>query len=146
MKVVLTKNVPQVGNSGDICQVKDGFARHYLLPKGLAVQYGDQGSDKVLREVESRQLKKKELSEEMEKAISEIEGITLPIAARTNKKDQLFASVSEGLIKKKVNEKYGVSPDLVIGVPIKQAGSHQVELVFSNGKHASIVVVVEKDI
>jgi len=93
MQVLLRNKIDNLGNRGDIVTVKDGYARNYLLPKGLAVAVTE-GDTKSI-EAERRRLRKIVDKERMEiAALSErISQASLTIASKANEEGHLFGSV-----------------------------------------------------
>lgn len=144
MKVILIKNVPKIGNAGEEQEVKEGFAKNYLLPKGLAVMPNDPRGQKLMAGFEKKTREKARELALISQKVLEIENETIEIKARTNEKGQLFASINQAEIKKIALEKFGIVPQGIGGVPIKTVGEHVVELGFTGGTKARLKVIVQK--
>jgi large subunit ribosomal protein L9 len=94
MKVLLTKSVPHLGLPGDMCTVKDGYARNYLIPHGLAVLGSDPTAKKLLVKLASdRTVAEKDQAAAQENAKSWV-GKTATLAVKANPDGTLFGAVT----------------------------------------------------
>ena len=146
MKVILQKDVPKLGQQGEVKEVSDGYGRNYLLPRGFAVE----ASAGRIQELEMMEAKKSRRAEkEREEAValaSSLEGKVFTIKATAGEGGRLFGSVTTSDIAK-VLEEEGTKVDrkkIVIGDPIKTLGRHMVEVKFHPQVSASIVVNVDQ--
>jgi len=142
MKVFLLKDVPRLGKQGEIKDVSDGYARNYLIPRGLAEE-ADEG---ILKSVEQRlqQLKKKEerLRQEVEAAVEKLKGEKLVIPVAMGKDGKLFGSVgnkdiAQLLVQRGINVD---KKDIELETPLKHIGVHQVPLRLPTGQRVEITV------
>lgn len=104
MKIILNQDVPNLGEEGDVCVVKDGFARNYLLPTGAAVLYNNENLavfKSRAAAIEKRKLAKREASASLKSKLDKLE-LTLIIAAGESGK--LFGSVTPAMIQEKLAE------------------------------------------
>lgn len=130
MKLILLKDVEKLGKSGDIITVKEGYARNYLLPKGLALV----GTDENLKAVEiNKQRRAEVLEQELQEAqqlAERISRISCTIAVEAGKDDRLFGSVTTIDIQKAL-ESEGISVDrkkIDLKEHIGQIGIYQVPI------------------
>ncbi|MCL1903900.1 MAG: 50S ribosomal protein L9 [Oscillospiraceae bacterium] len=94
MKIIFLKDVPGSGKAGEIKEVKDGFARNMLFPKGLAIE-ATKANLNLLEQKKAAVQHKKDLEKEAaEKTASKMEGKTFKIAARAGDGGKLFGSVT----------------------------------------------------
>lgn len=132
MKVILRQNIETLGNMGDIVSVKDGYARNYLLPRGMAY-VASKGNMQVLEEERARlQVKMNRELKDAEHIASELEkhenAITIPM--QVGEEDKLFGSVTKEMIADQLAEK-GFSIDrrkIEIDEPIKVLGIYTVKV------------------
>ncbi|MFZ1730958.1 MAG: 50S ribosomal protein L9 [Bacteroidota bacterium] len=132
MKVILRQNIESIGKMGEVVTVKDGYARNYLLPSGMAY-LANKGNVKVLDQ-ERRSLQVK-LNRELKKAediAAELEKHenAVTIAMQVGEEDKLFGTVTKEMIADKLTAK-GFSIDkrkLEIDEPIKVLGIYTVTL------------------
>lgn len=137
MKILLRSDVEKLGRRGDICEVADGYARNYLVPRGIAVK-AEKG---VLKQAESmlraRAIKDAKTREEANELASRLGAASISISARAadevreGESRRLFGSVSASEIASAIEAAVGVEIDrrkLVIAEPIKTVGSHSVSI------------------
>lgn len=105
MEIILKEDIPSLGHKDDIVTVKDGYARNFLIPKGMAINATN--SVKKMHEEILRQRAHKEakLVEEAKEAAKKLEGISLTIGAKTSTKGKIFGSVNTIQIAEALNEK-----------------------------------------
>lgn len=105
MEVILKEDISTLGHKDDIVTVKDGYARNYLIPKGLAIN-ATPSAKKMHQEIlRQRAHKEEKLIEEAKKAAGELEGVTLTIGAKTSTKGKIFGSVNTIQISEALKEK-----------------------------------------
>jgi large subunit ribosomal protein L9 len=144
MKVILKQNVDSLGKAGDAVKVADGYARNYLIPKGLAVQASN-WSLKTL-ENEKKQIMKK-LETEKKKAevmIEKLAGVTLSLTRRVGEQDKLFGSVTTKDIEQSLQE-LGIEIDrkmIILEEPIKTPGEFPVKIKLQPGVMTEIKITV----
>ncbi len=105
MKVILRKNFDQLGKVGDVVSVKDGYARNYLIPRGIAYQ-ATAGNIRSLDE-EKKQILKRE-AKELETAqtlANELEKVSVTIPVKVGEEDKIFGSVTTQMIADALHEK-----------------------------------------
>ena len=131
MKVILTQDVPKVGDLGTIQDVRDGYARNYLIPQGMA-RIATPG---MIRQVEERQEAELRriavLEEEMRELASEIDGIRLEIQARVGEQGRLFGSVTSSDIAEQLGAITGQEIDrrkVDLEAPIREVGEFSVPI------------------
>ncbi len=127
MKIVLRENVPKLGKRGDVIAVKDGYARNYLIPKGLGLP----ASAENLRRIETEKRKyiqrMAQFKEEREELAEKLKSIKLEIPSKVSDKGHLYGSIQEKNILEAL-EKEGVvlEPDSVyLEEPIKEIGIYK---------------------
>lgn len=144
MKVILKENVEGLGLIGDVVTVKPGYARNYLVPKGLALQ-ADKGTLKEL-EHQKRQLefKRQKAAADAEALKARIESLSFAFVERAGEEGKLFGSVTNMDIEAKL-QSAGVEIDrrkIQLAEPIKTLGEHNVSIKLDAGVVAEITVTV----
>ncbi len=130
MKVILKEDVKALGSMGDIVNVKDGYARNYLIPKKLAVPADERNLKEFLhhkRMIERKLNKVKIQAEELKKKIEEIE---LTIKQKVGKSGKLFGSITSLVLEKEL-EKVGLNIDrkkILLQEPIKTLGNFKIKV------------------
>jgi len=144
MEVILIKDVPKLGKAGDVVKVKDGYARNYLIPKGLAI-LANQKTIKALENQRKIILAKAERErKKLESLAEKLEGITLTVYRKTVEGDRIFGSVSLIDIINMLKEK-GIEIEksqVLLEEPIKKLGTFEVPIKLSSDKIVNIKVEV----
>ena len=144
-QLLLIEDVEDLGRSGDVVKVKPGFARNYLLPKGLGV-IADKNALRIQARLQEERLKKAaEDRAEAEELAKVIEGATLTAIVKVDAEGHMYGSVSLLDVihlmeeqKKVVLEKKNVQ----LKHPIKTTGVHQIPLKLKEGVEASFTLKV----
>jgi len=131
MKVLLLKDVPHLGQKGDIKEVRGGYARNFLFAQGLAKIATPQVLREADRTKKDRVQKAVVETSAFEKAITKLKDIQIVIEARANEQGGLFRAISAKQILSAL-EKAGVSDiaesDIVIKKSLKEAGEHEIDV------------------
>ncbi len=129
MKLILNQDVPGLGAPGDIVEVKDGYGRNFLVPRGYA-QPWTKGADKqiatIRRAREVREVRDRGHADEIR---SQLAGLRVRLLARAGDGGRLFGSVTTGDIVRAVEAAGGPQLDkrlVQVVAPIKAVGSHKV--------------------
>jgi large subunit ribosomal protein L9 len=144
MKVILLENVENLGEKYDVKEVKDGYARNFLIPKGL-VKPATQSNLKWLEtQVEQQAEKAQEELEEIQKVVSAIDGREIEIPVKVGEGDQLYESINEQkIIDVLKKENISIKKSQVkIKEPIKQLGEFPVKISFKHNLEGEIKVIV----
>ena len=127
MQVILREDVPQLGRSGDMVKVREGFGRNYLIPQGLAVLADKQNrrqAEHHKRVIEARQRK---VSADAAVLKEKVEALAINIAKAVGEEGKLFGSVTTREIAE-VIATHGIQIDrkaITLAEPIKSVGVHQ---------------------
>ncbi len=144
MKVVLLKELEGYGSIGSVINVKDGFARNYLIPRGIALP-ATESNLKHVNSIITQKLRK--LQKEKERArdlAKKIEGLILEIKHPVGEKGKLYGSVTSSEISKALSEK-GFEIDkkrIVVNRPIRDVGIHTVQIRL----HPEVEVQIKVDV
>jgi len=148
MEVILKKDVDILGGFGDTLKVASGYARNYLIPKGLAVA-ATPGNIRQFHAEKDAYLKKEEQKlAAAEKLASSVDGVALSFARKTaDEEEKIFGSVTSADIEKGLKAKGFAEIDkkhIFIPEPIKKLGTHDVEIRLHGGVKANITLEVVK--
>ncbi len=146
MKVILQKDVKDVGRVGELVNVSEGFARNFLFPRKLAAE----ATEKRVKEYEHlkrvAEAKKKKAMAERQELLNKINGTTVTFKLAAGETDKLFGTVTTTDISKEL-QKAGFSVDrrdIVLEEPIKVLGQHKAVVRYSEGLEAKIQIAVER--
>jgi large subunit ribosomal protein L9 len=124
MQVILRDRLENLGNAGDIVQVKPGYARNYLIPKGLAYEATDANRKRIEREKSQVARRAADQLQEARQRASAIEGVSITFNVRAGEEGRLFGSITTADIVEKLGEQ-GVGVDrkqVQLEEPIKSLG------------------------
>ena len=145
MKVVLLKDVKSVGKKGELCNVSDGYARNFLLPRGLAKEANAQAMNELKNAEAAKEYKIKTETEQAQKNAAAISGKTIKIYAKAGQGGKLFGSVTSREIAEEIAKQLGVEVDkrkVVLENDIKAFGTYNFDVKFYNGISATMSVAV----
>jgi large subunit ribosomal protein L9 len=128
-KVILRADVDGVGKRGDICEVSNGYARNFLLPRGLAIKASDGAVNQAASMRRSRDLRDAADRSAAEEVARALVARTITISAKAGAEGKLYGSVTSADVVAAVSDQAGVDLDrrqLQLADPIKALGSHQV--------------------
>jgi len=148
MKVLLIKDVAGVGKAGEIKKVADGYARNYLIPKGLAVlaRPGVARQAEERRQAEAR--KASQQAADAQALAQQMAQLTVTFKVKAGEQDKLYGSITSGNIVEELEKQLGRELDrrnVLLDQPIKQLGSHQVAVKLASDITTEVTVVVERE-
>jgi large subunit ribosomal protein L9 len=146
MKVVLRADVDNLGNKGDIVDVADGYARNYLVPRGLALKASSgsqKQADAMRRNREVRDSRDREAAQAL---AAQFEGRTITIKARAGAEGKLFGSVTSVDVAEAVQKQTGAEIDrrkISLDEPLKELGGVDLQVRLHTDVLANLHVEVE---
>ena len=128
MKIILTTNIKKLGKIGDLVNVKDGYARNFLLPKKMALRENKKNLDyyeKIKEEIKIKENNKLELAK---KTIEDIKKLNIHFNKEADEKGQLYGAISKNEIINllKENDIKIHSDDIIISEQIRSIGKHEI--------------------
>ena len=144
MKVVLLTDVRGHGKKGELCNVSDGYARNYLLPKKLAVEADNAALNELKNREESAAHHKKEEINAAKETAAKLEGKTVVIRAKAGDSGKLFGAVTSKEIANEIKNSLGVEIDRkkMNVADIKNHGEYTAEIRLYQGITAKVNVKV----
>ncbi len=145
MRVILVRDLPSLGKAGTVVEVKEGYARNYLIPRGLAVE-ATEGALRTFRQ--QQEAARRRAEREAERAVElarTLSGMAVGIRARAGEGGRLFGSVTAEAIAQALRTQ-GVEvsrKQIELPEPIKAVGTYEVTVHLGHGQHARIQVRVE---
>ena len=145
MKLILTREVANLGDPGDIVEVKDGYGRNYLVPQGLAIAWS-RGAAKQIEQIRrARQVRKVRDLGHARELKAELESLSVSVAAKAAESGHLFGSVSDRDVAAAIKKAGGPDIDwhrIEVGKHIKEVGSYDVAV----DLHSDIAATVKVDV
>ncbi len=144
-KLILTNEVDGLGAAGDVVDVKDGYARNWLIPQGLAVAW-TRGGEKQVDSMRTARLAREHASvEEAQAAKQRLEAVTVTVTVKAGREGRLFGSVKTGDIADAVAAAGLGAVDkrkIQVAAPIKAVGRHEATVRLRDEITATIVLQV----
>ena len=147
MEIILQEDVENLGQIGDVVKVRDGFARNYLLPRGLALE-ANRRNLRVLEHQKRLVAAKKERTVSQAQTLSaQLAALNVVVTARAGEEDRLFGSVTNLDIEKALQAQ-GIEVDrkkILLAEPLKQLGTYTVPIQLSGGVRGNVTVQVVRE-
>lgn len=145
MKVVLLQDVKTHGKRGDLVNVSDGYARNFLLPRGLAKAADAQALNELKNAEEAKAYRIKTETQAAQAAAAKMNGQSVKMTAKAGQGGKLFGSVTPKEIAAAIKRQFGVEVDkrkVSVDMEIKTFGTFNCEVKLYNGVAAKLFVVV----
>ncbi|WP_406201344.1 50S ribosomal protein L9 [Kitasatospora sp. NBC_01560] len=145
MKIILTHEVPGLGSAGEVVEVKDGYARNFLVPRGFAIRWTKGGQKDVDAIRRARKIHEIQTLEAANEVKGKLEGVQVKLAVRSGEAGRLFGSVTQADVVEAIKAAGGPAVDkraVAIGSPIKTVGTHKVSVKLHADVQANLDVAV----
>ena len=145
MKIILTQEVEGLGAAGDVVEVKDGYGRNYLVPRGVAVRWTRGGQKQVDQIKSARSSRAVRDTDHAKQVKSALEQGTVDVKVRAGEGGRLFGAVTVTDIAEAISGVTGEKIDkrtIVVTNPIKSLGNHQVSVKLHDEVSASVALNV----
>lgn len=145
MKIILTNEVSGLGAAGDVVEVRDGYARNYLIPRRVAIRWTKGGEKDVEQIRRARKIHEIATIEQANEVKTRLEDVNVRLQVRAGDQGRLFGSVTPADIAGAVKGAGGPEIDkrrIEVGAPIKTLGSHQVMVRL----HAEVAAKVDVEV
>ncbi|MFR0880043.1 MAG: 50S ribosomal protein L9 [Oscillospiraceae bacterium] len=147
MKVIFLQDVKGSGKKGEVKNVSDGYARNFLIGKGLAVEATAKNMNLLDGQKASVQHKKDVEKQTAEEIAAAINGKTVKAIAKAGSNGRLFGSVTSGNIAELIEKQFGKKIDkkkITLKTEIKNFGTYEADIKLYNGVTAKVTVEVEE--
>ena len=145
MKLILTQEVTGLGAPGDVVEVKDGYGRNYLVPRGVAIRW-TRGAEKTVDSIKSARASRAVRDHDHAVEIkTKLESAPVNVKVRSGEGGRLFGAVTTSEIADAIGEVSGESVDrrtIVVSNPIKTLGSHTVSVKLHDEVSATVALNV----
>ena len=131
MKVILLQNVKGLGKEGEVVDVKDGYARNYLLPRKLVIEATEGNLRSLKQRKESQKLKMQQEIDEAKELMAKIEKSPIEIIAKAGEGGKLFGSITSKDLAEALENQHKIKIDrrkINLSEPIKELGTKDVEV------------------
>lgn len=146
MKVILLKDIEKLGKKYEVKRVKNGYARNFLIPKGMAKPATKEALEWLKKQREIEEKKAEEELKRVQDLASSIDGLEVVIPVKIGKKDQLFESITAQKISEKLKDRdFDIKKTQIeLKEPIKELGEFPIKIHFEHNLEAEIKVIVSK--
>lgn len=150
MKVILKENLANLGETGDVVDVKPGYARNYLLPQGLAYEASAANIARLEEEQRAREERAKRDYLEARRRASQLSGKSLTFHAKAGEEGKLFGSVTSADVAERLNAEGGLDFEVdkrtvLLDEPLKELGDFQVGVKLHAEVTAEVAVAIVRD-
>lgn len=130
MKIILQEEVPRLGKRGDTVEVKDGYARNFLFPRGVAIELTPKNLKKIEEENKIRIKKEQKKIKEAQALRIKLEKMSCTVPVRIGEGEKLFGAVTAKHISESLNEQGIVidKKDVLLSEPLRELGVYPVEV------------------
>ena len=147
MEIILQEDVLNLGTTGDVVKVRNGYGRNYLIPRGLAVE-ANRRNLRMLEHQKRLAAEKKERDRRDAQGVADrIAALTVTISAHAGEEDRLFGSVTNLDIEKALVAQ-GITIDrrkIILAEPIKQLGKYEIPIHFNSTVRGNVTVEVVRE-
>ncbi len=147
MKVVLLESIDGIGTVGQEVKVKDGYARNFLIPRGLALLASDSNIKAFKDKIQAKIKTEAKSKEHAQKFAKELESVKLNFSVKTGQEGKLFGSITATNVFDAIKEK-GFEIDkkkIILNEPIRHVGTHDVTVRLYPGVSATLKVEVSAE-
>ncbi|MCL2034989.1 MAG: 50S ribosomal protein L9 [Oscillospiraceae bacterium] len=148
MKVILKEDVKGSGKKGDIVNVSDGYARNFLLKRGLAVEASAGAMNEINAKKASEERKRQKDKEDAQELAAKLKGKTVKIMAKAGASGKLFGSVTVKEVSDAIHKQLGAEIDkrkISLESEIKSFGTYEAEIKLNHGVVTSVFVMVGEE-
>lgn len=144
MKVILLKDIENLGKKGDVKNVANGHARNFLIPKKLVEPATKEALKELEQQKETEAREAEEALKKVESTVSEIDGMEFEVAEKADENGKLYGSINEVKVNQILKERgYEIKKSQIkIPQPIKETGEHPIMITFDHGLEAEIKLII----
>jgi large subunit ribosomal protein L9 len=145
MKLILTQEVTGLGAPGDVVEVKDGYGRNFLVPRGAAIRW-TRGAEKTVESIKNARTARAVRDQDQAEALkAKLESAPVQVKVRAGEGGRLFGAVTATDIADALSEASGQAVDkrtIAVGNPIKSLGAHEVTVRLHDDLSATVALNV----
>jgi len=150
MKVLLIRDVYNLGRAGEVKKVANGYGRNYLIPKKLAVMATPGAMQQIEKIQQAAEKRRMALNEEMASVAEKIKGLELSFTAKVGETGHLYGSITQQMIADAIEEKTGAKIDRhwIESQPLREVGLHSVKvrLTFDLVPEVKVTILSEEEV
>ena len=147
MRVILLQDIDKIGKKYEVKDIKDGYARNFLIPKGLVKPATEQALKWLEVQKEIKEKKADQELEKIQKTVSEIDGVEVLIPVKIGKKEQFFEKINPQKISEKLKEMgFKIKKSQIdLEKPIEEIGEFPIKIKFGHNLEAEARVIITEE-
>jgi large subunit ribosomal protein L9 len=141
MDIILIKDVDNLGGKNELVKVRNGYARNFLIPRGMAVEANPSNRKQLDERLKVAAKKEAAMLAEVNSVIAKLQEGPLQVGAKTGTSGKIFGSVTSLQISRAIRDQKGYEIDrkrISINEDVKELGSYKASIDFGNGKQAEV--------
>lgn len=141
MDIILIQDVDNLGGKNELVKVKNGYARNFLIPQGLAVEASPSNRKQLEERLKVAKKKEDAMLAQINSVIAKLQDGALKVGAKTGTSGKIFGSVTSLQISRAIRDQKGYEIDRKkISIPeeVKELGTYKATVDFGNGQHADV--------
>jgi large subunit ribosomal protein L9 len=145
MQVILIKDVNTLGGRNEVVEVKNGYARNFLIPQKYAVEASPSNLKQLEERLKVQRKKEDAMLAEIKSVIAKLTEAPLKLAVKTGTSGKIFGSITTVMVAKGIREQFGYEIDrrkIQLPEELKELGSYKAKIDFSNGNEAELTLEV----
>src|SRR5690348_15809983 len=141
MDIILIQDVDNLGGKNELVKVKNGYARNYLIPRGLAVEANPSNRKQLDERLKVVKKKEEQMLAQINSVVSKLQEGPVKVGAKTGTSGKIFGSVTPLQISRAIRDQKGYEIDrkkIHITDDVKELGTYKASIDFGNGQHAEV--------
>src|SRR6476620_1685689 len=141
MEIILIQDVDNLGGKNELVKVKNGYARNFLFPRGLALEANPSNRKQLEERLKVARKKEEIMLAQINSVIAKLQEGPLKVGAKTGTSGKIFGSVTPLQIGRAIRDQKGYDIDrkkIHINEDVKELGTYKASIDFGNGQHANI--------
>jgi len=145
MEIILIQDVDNLGGKNELLKVKNGYARNFLIPRGLAVEANPSNRKQLDERLKVVKKKEDQMLAQFNSVLAKLNEAPLKVGAKTGTSGKIFGSVTPLQLSRAIRDQKGYEIDrkkIHITDEVKELGSYKASIDFGNGQHAEVAFEV----
>ncbi len=145
MEIILIQDVDNLGGKNELVKVRNGYARNFLIPRGMAVEANLANKKQLEERLKVARKKEEQMLAQINNVIEKLNESPLRVGAKTGTSGKIFGSITSLQISRAIRDQKGYEIDrkrITITDDVKELGTYKATIDFGNGQHADVAFEV----
>ncbi|MBD0298531.1 MAG: 50S ribosomal protein L9 [Flavisolibacter sp.] len=145
MEIILIQDVDNLGGKNELVKVRNGYARNFLIPRGMAVEANPANKKQLEERLKVARKKEEQMLAQINNVIEKLNESPLRVGAKTGTSGKIFGSITSLQISRAIRDQKGYEIDrkrITITDDVKELGTYKATIDFGNGQHADVAFEV----